>query len=70
MNPTNLSWRDRVQLVNSVLFCLVGIALIVRSSLRPVPSSATVLGVVFVLFGVYRISLAIREMWKRARSSK
>ncbi len=70
MNPTSLSWRDRVQLVNSVLFCVVGVVLVVRSFLGPVPWSVTVLGVVFVLFGAYRLSLATREMWKRARSSR
>ncbi len=70
MNPTSLSWRDHVQLVNSVLFCVVGVILVVRSFLGPVPWSVTVLGVVFVLFGAYRLSLAIREMWKRAGISK
>ncbi len=64
----SLSWRDRILLVNSVLFCLIGAVLIVRYFLAPAPFLLAVLGVVFLAFGVYRLALARREMQKRAGS--
>jgi uncharacterized membrane protein HdeD (DUF308 family) len=61
----SLTWRDRVQLVNSVLFCLVGAVLMARYFLEPAPLIVLVLGVVFLAFGLYRLALAKREMQKR-----
>jgi predicted membrane protein len=60
-----LAWRDRVQLANSVLFCVVGAVLVARYFLEPTPLMALVLGVVFLAFGLYRLALARREMQKR-----
>ena len=60
-----LSWRDRIQLVNSVLFCLLGGILIVRFVRGPAPWVALLLGGLFLVFGVYRLALARRELRKR-----
>jgi hypothetical protein len=60
-----LTWRDRVQLFNSVLFCVLGGVLVVRYFRESVPFMALVLGVVFLTFGLYRLALAKREMQKR-----
>jgi uncharacterized membrane protein HdeD (DUF308 family) len=54
-----------LQLVNSVLFCLVGAVLMARYFLEPAPLIVLVLGVVFLAFGLYRLALAKREMQKR-----
>lgn len=54
-----------MQLVNSVLFCVVGALLMARYFLEPTPLMALVLGVVFLALGVYRLALAKREMQKR-----
>ena len=64
------SWRDRVLVVNSVLFCLLGGALVTRYLTEPLPLTVAILGVVFLAFGVYRLVLARREMRKRAGSSE
>jgi len=55
-------------LLNSVLFCVVGGALIARYFLTPAPFTLIVLGVLFLAFGVYRLALARREMQKRVGS--
>lgn len=54
-----------MQLVNSVLFCVVGGALITRYFTAPASLMLVILGVVFLAFGVYRLSLARKEMRKR-----
>ena len=59
------SWRDRIQLVNSILFCLVGGILIGRYVRGPAPWVALLLGGLFLGFGVYRLTLARRELQKR-----
>ena len=67
LNFGGLSWRDRIQLVNSVLFCLVGGILIVRFFRGPAPWVALLLGGLFLAFGIYRLALARRELRKRNR---
>jgi drug/metabolite transporter (DMT)-like permease len=69
MFPAGLSWRDRLQLVNSVLLCVVGAALIARYFVDQMPSVGAILGVGMLAFGAYRLLLARRELRKRARSS-
>jgi len=61
----SLTWQERVQLVNSVMFCVVGALLMARYFLEPTPVMALVLGVVFLALGLYRLALAKREMQKR-----
>jgi len=65
LNFGGLSWRDRIQLVNSVLFCLLGGVLIVRFVRGPAPWAALLLGGLFLAFGAYRLGLARRELRKR-----
>jgi len=69
MIPAGLSWRDRLLLVNSVLLCLVGAALIARCLVEQVRTVGVILGVGMLAFGTYRLLLARRELRKRARSS-
>jgi uncharacterized membrane protein HdeD (DUF308 family) len=68
VNLVNLSWRDRIQLVNSVLSCVAGIALIARYFRGPAPLMVVILGLLFLGFGVYRLALARREIQKRVGS--
>ena len=65
LNLGGLSWRDRIQLVNSVLFCILGGILIARFVRGPAPWAALLLGGLFLAFGVYRLALARRELRKR-----
>lgn len=69
MLPAGLSWRDRLLLVNSALFCVVGSALIVRHFLGQAPPVGAILGMALLAFGVYRLLLARRELRKRAGGS-
>lgn len=70
MRLGDLSWRDRIQLLNSVLFCVLGAALLARWLGGPAPVVLGILGMVFLAFGAYRLELARRELRKRARSGK
>lgn len=65
-----LSWRDRIQLLNSVLFCVVGAGLLIRCVFGPGPLVLAILGSVFLAFGMYRLALVRREFEKRAGSGK
>jgi hypothetical protein len=69
MIPAGLSWRDRLLLVNSVLFCVVGAALLARYFMEQTPPVGAILGLALVAFGVYRLFLARRELRKRAGGS-
>lgn len=68
-NLAGLTWRDRARLVNSVLFCIAGGALITRYFTEPSSLTAVILGSLFLAFGIYRLALARRELQKRARTS-
>jgi protein-S-isoprenylcysteine O-methyltransferase Ste14 len=61
----DLTWRDRILLLNSVLFCILGVTLIARFLWGPAPWMAVVLGVLLLAFGLYRLALARREVRKR-----
>jgi hypothetical protein len=65
MKLGDISWRDRLQLLNAVLFCLVGVLMIGRYFSGPYPAVLAGLGVLFVIFGGYRLSLARKELRKR-----
>ena len=69
MNITSLSWRDRILVVNSVLFCVVGCGLLFRFVAGQARPIIAILGGVFLAFGVYRLTLAGRELRKRGGSS-
>lgn len=61
----DLTWRDRIQLLNSILFCILGATLIARFIWGPAPWIAVALGALLLAFGVYRLALARRELRKR-----
>jgi EamA domain-containing membrane protein RarD len=52
---TRFSWRDRLLLFNSVLFCLVGCGLIIRYALGQISWLGVILGLVFAAYGGYRL---------------
>jgi hypothetical protein len=62
---SEISWRDRLQVLNGVLFCLVGLLMIGRYFSGPFPLVLAGLGVLFVLFGGYRLGLVRKELRKR-----
>ncbi|HUU13873.1 MAG TPA: hypothetical protein VM182_09195 [Terriglobia bacterium] len=66
MHSVKLNWRDRVLLINSVLFCVAGGALLLRTFLGQAPLAAGLLGTGLLVFGGYRLLLARREMRRRA----
>ena len=66
MHSAKLTWRDRVLLLNSVLFCVAGGALLVRTLLGQATLAAGLLGMALLAFGGYRLLLARREMRRRA----
>jgi hypothetical protein len=65
MKLADISWRDRLQLLNGILFCLVGILMVGRYFIGHFPAMLAVLGVIFLLFGAYRLGLARKELRKR-----
>ncbi len=65
MKFDDISWRDRLQLLNGVLFCLVGLLMIGRYFSGPYPILLALLGAIFVAFGAYRLGLARKELRKR-----
>lgn len=69
MRSARLSWRDRVLPVNGVLYCLVGVGLIARYFTGPAARILGILGMVFLVFGIYRLARACTEMRKRAGSN-
>lgn len=65
MKLSETSWRDRWQLLNSLLLCLVGALMLGRYVSGSFPSLLAGLGIVFMAFGGYRLALARKEMRKR-----
>lgn len=70
MQLRELSWRDRILLVNGVLFCILGGALVIRWLMGQAAPVVGILGLVLLLFGAYRLVLAKREARKRAGSGR
>jgi hypothetical protein len=62
----SLTWRDRLLLINGVLFCMLGLAFLVRYLLGQISIAGMVLGLVLVGYGGHRLFLAAREWRKRA----
>jgi hypothetical protein len=61
-----LTWRDRLLLINGVLFCVLGLAFLVRYLLGQITIAGMVLGLALVGYGGHRLFLAARELRKRA----
>jgi len=66
MRSVKLNWRDRLLLINSVLFCVVGGALLLRMLLGQAPLTVGLLGTGLLVFGGYRLLLARKEIRRRA----
>jgi putative effector of murein hydrolase len=69
MIPAGLGWRDRLLLLNGVLFCVLGIALLTRYFVGQLSAVGAILGVAGLALGVYRLALARRELRRRASGS-
>jgi len=65
MKLADISWRDRLQLLNGVLFCLLGALMMGRYLSGPFPALLAILGALFLVFGGYRLALARKELRKR-----
>lgn len=65
MTRSTWSWRDRVQIVNSLLFCVAGGLLVGRYFTGDYPKIVLLLGTAFLGLGIYRLFLARRELAKR-----
>lgn len=55
-----LRWRDYVQIVNTILFVILGVVILLRVSLREMTLLGLVVGGGFLLFGLYRL----RAIWR------
>jgi hypothetical protein len=62
-----LTWRDRLLLINGVLFCVLGLAFLVRYLLGQISIAGVVLGLALVAYGGNRLFVGARELRKRAR---
>ena len=62
----NLSWRDRLLILNGVLFCLLGVALLVRYVMNRISLIGAILGMAVLGHGGYRLYLVGRELRRRA----
>lgn len=70
MRFSELGWRDRILLVNSVLFCALGALLVARWALGQAAALVGGLGLLLLVFGVYRLVMARKEMRRRAGNRK
>ena len=61
-----VSWRDRLLLLNGILFTILGVALLVRYALGQMALIGAVLGVAVLLYGGHRLYTVGRELRRRA----
>ncbi len=54
-HPPRLRWRDYIQVVNTVLFVILGIIILIRSGMREMRVPGVIIGGGLLLFGVYRL---------------
>lgn len=64
-----ISWRDRLLLLNGVLFCILGVALLVRYAFQQIGIVGALLGAGVLGHGGYRLYLAGKELRRRAAGS-
>jgi hypothetical protein len=64
-----ISWRDRLLLLNAVLFCILGVALLLRYARREIGWTGALLGGAVLAHGGYRLYLAGKELRRRAAGS-
>ncbi len=70
MNSSGITWRDRFRILISMLYCIIGVALIARFLEGRLPLLVVTLGVAFLGLGGYRLFLAGKEIRKRVRGSQ
>ena len=62
-----LTWRDRLLFVNGFLFCVLGLAFLVRYLLGQISVAGLILGLALVVYGGHRLFVGARELRRRAR---
>jgi len=60
------AWRDRLLVVNGVLFLILGVALLVRYALGQIAWIGAILGIAVLLHGGHRLYRVGREVRRRA----
>jgi hypothetical protein len=55
---------DRYQIITTVLFVVVGVAILIRSMTLGARTDSYGLGAVFLLYGLYRLRLIVRALWR------
>jgi len=55
---------DRYQIVTTALFIVVGVAILIRSMTLGARADSYGLGAVFLLYGLYRLRLIVRALWR------
>ncbi len=65
-----LSWRDRILFVNGVLFCLLGLALLIRFAETPDRILLAILGVLVLAYGGHRVFVVGKAWLNRDRSGE
>lgn len=61
-----LGWRDYIQIVNTILFIVLGMVILIRVSVRDTAPLGLVVGGGFLLFGFYRL----RAIWRFFRGRR
>jgi hypothetical protein len=69
LDVQSLRLRDYMQIVNSVLFFVVGLVILFRAMAVGVGPVPLVIGGGFVAFGVYRLK-HVREYFKRRKAAR
>jgi uncharacterized membrane protein len=61
-----MTWRDRLLVLNGVLFCILGVALLVRYALQQIAWLGGILGLAVLLYGGHRLYRVGKELRRRA----
>jgi len=61
-----ITWRDRLLVLNGVLFCVLGAALLVRYALHQIAWVGGLLGIVVLVYGGHRLYTVRMELRRRA----
>lgn len=66
MKTGRITWRDRLLVINGVLFCILGVALLVRYVLHQIVWIGAVMGAGVLFYGGHRLYTVRKELRRRA----
>ncbi len=69
MKTTPITWRDRLLIFNGMLFCVLGVALLVRFALHQIVWIGGLMGGGVLIYGAHRLYTAGKELRRRATGS-